>query len=130
MIDAIRTALAGEPFKVWDGDATPATEYPYVLVLGATPSRGREEDVAACSSQSNVIIRAVGLSAAHARAALLLARARLRGLHAESDGVRWAFKFDSCPRHAQVDRSFIEPVSESHPVFIDDEYTVYGTPVA
>lgn len=128
LIDTIKHLLGDLP--VFDSDATEATGYPYVLILGATPSRGSEEDVAVVSSQSSIIVRAVGISAEHARAVLMRTRGRLRGQSGSSNGYLWSFQWDGAPRPTQIERLVRAGETDTNVAFIDDEYTVYGEPIS
>lgn len=125
IIEAVRQALQELPVEIFDEDATGATVDHYILVLGATISRGREEDLGGQDAQSDLIIRAVGVNARHARKILILARERLARARVETAAGWVSFRFDSCPRSAQVDTVKPAAGTNTNRVFVDDEYTVF-----
>ena len=123
MIELIERLLPKLP--VYDSDATGAKSYPYLLILSTFQDQGRESDYGCGDSESAVIVRAVGVTPEQARKALMYARSQLAGLNTSDGRVNWQARFDGCPRPAQVDRVVTVEDSNSHPVFIDDEYTFY-----
>ena len=128
IIQAVRDALDGLGIGVYDNDATEADNSWYVLLVGGMPGRGREEDVCGRSFQADLIVRAVGVDAGHARDILAATRQRLRGLHAVSQSHALAFHWDGTPRAPVVERVVRNETTDTNSVFIDDEYTVLGEP--
>lgn len=125
IIEAVKKILAPLNIEIFDSDATGAKTNGYILVLGATPSRGEEESLTTESGQSGIIVRAVGVDARHARTVLLKTRELLFGKMVQLPQAWVSFQFDGCPRPAQIDRILPETTTNTNRVFIDDEYTVY-----
>lgn len=123
MIELIERLLDKVP--VYDSDATGTKSYPYLLILSTFQDRGQESEYGCGDSEAAVTVRAVGVSPEQARKVLLYSRSHLAGLNLNDGGVNWQARFDGCPRPVQVDRAVTIEDSDSHPVFIDDEYSFY-----
>jgi len=124
VIDAIEHALDGLGLKVYDSDATEATEPFYLLVVAPEIDRHSQEDIAGTAGAVHLIARAVGVDPGHARMILRAVRERLRNLQTVSNGVRWSFHWDGSPRPVQVERVVRAGETDTNYCWIDDEYTV------
>ena len=125
MIDAIRVALSDlDGLRVYDSDATEAVEPYYVLVVAPSVSRSDNDSLAA-GGAVDLIVRAVGVTPAHARTILAATRDRLRNLATVSNSVRWSFQWDGCPRPVQVERVVRSGATDTNVAWLDDEYTVF-----
>lgn len=126
MIDLVKSLLPAN-VTVYDTSADDAglNDLPYVVVIGGSGARSREES--ACGRDSalgNVIVRAVGLSRDSVMGVLYLLRDGLdrveftnqRGLH------RLILDNHRSPR---VDNSAVVPGTSRYPLFADDEYTIF-----
>ena len=124
MIEVIETALADLDIRLYDSDATEAVEDYYVLLVAPSVGRGFQDTLAG-GGAINLIVRAVGIDPGHARLILAETRKRLRGLHAQQGGTRFAFHWDGCPRPVQVERIVRSDGTDTNMCWLDDEYTVF-----